>query len=799
MRINIIGGGPGGLYTAILLKKDLQARRGVDADVRVYERNRADDTFGFGVVFSDETLDGFLARDPESYGAITQAFSYWDDIDFRWRNQAGADPDAWETVRSAGHGFCGCGRMELLQILQRRCADLGIPVQYETEIDDLAPYLEADLLIGADGLNSLVRGAFEDVFQPSIDMRRNRFVWLGSDKPCSAFTFNFTESSHGMWVLGEYQYRPPRDGQPSSTWIVEAPEETWAAAAGDVENLDEPALVAWMEGLWGDYLDGYRLFGNRSVWRRFPMIRCAAWHTDNVVIIGDALHTAHYSIGSGTKLAMEDAIALTDAVVAGADVPTALADFEANRREEVEKTQHAADVSVIWTENPARYKPMPPLQAAYSMITRAKAVTHDNLRMRDEALVATIETAFADKAFADAGVSPPATAADRPIAPMFTPLRLRGLTLQNRVVVSPMDMYSAVDGAVGDFHFVHFGALAHGGAGLVMTEMVCVSAEGRITPGCSGLYSDDHIAAWKRVIDYVKGHSGAAFGVQLGHSGRKGSTRVAWDGMDLPLPDSNWPVIGPSALPHARDMHTPREMTVADMDAVTADFVASTQRADAAGADWLELHMAHGYLLSTFITPVANRRTDDYGGSLENRMRFPLAVFDAVRAIWPNDKPMSVRISATDWVGDDGVTPDEAVRIARMLKGHGCDIIDVSAGQTTPDAQPVYGRMFQTPFAEQVRLEADIPTMAVGNITTADQVNTIIAAGRADLVCLARPHLTNPHFTLQAAAWYGAEGQPWPKQYDAGRDQAFRMAARDRAELEDLRRAVKPASHGDGG
>ena len=519
------------------------------------------------------------------------------------------------------------------------------------------------------------------------------------------------------------------------------------------------------------------------------MICCEVWSHDRYTMIGDGLHTAHYSIGSGTKLAMEDSIALVDALVETNSVPAAQARFEEMRREEVEKTQHASEVSVIWTEEPQRYWDMAPLQAAFSMLSRSKQVTYENLRLRDPALIERINSWFANN------VRSAGHEVDGTPPPMFTPFSLRGMTLANRVVVSPMDMYSSTDGVPGDFHFVHLGGMALGGAGLIFSEMACVSAEGRITPGCSGLYSGEHVAAWKRIVDFVHTNSDARFCLQIGHAGRKGSTRVGWEGMDVPLTAGNWDVISPSPLAHGAGMHVPREITRADMDRVRDDFACATTMADAAGADMIELHMAHGYLLSCFITPIANKRTDEYGGSLENRLRFPLEVFDAVRAAWPDDKPISVRISATDWVGEGGVTGEDAVEIGRAFKDHGCDLIDVSAGQTTPEAKPVYGRMFQTPFSEQIRNEADIPTIAVGNITTSDQVNTIVAAGRADLVALARPHLTNPHFTLEASAWYGHAAQRWPFQYDPAKDQAMRLAQRKKVEAENLRRAAAPSSH----
>ena len=772
MNIVVIGAGPAGLYFAILVKKGFPQHR-----VAVYERDRADDTFGFGVVFSDETLGNFLSRDPETHGQITGAFAYWDEVEFVFRG---------EVVRSAGHGFCGCGRHELLGILQGRCRELGVELHFESDIADLARFRDADMIVAADGVNSRVRDTYKEHFKPSYDWRRNHFLWCGTTAPTPAFTFDWAENAHGIWVLGAYQYAPDL-----STWVIEAPARTWASAKAEVEHLAEPALLAYMEHLFADKLKGHRLIANKSVWRRFPIIRCENWSFRNIVLIGDALHTAHFSIGSGTKLAMEDAIALADAVRTNETVPEAFAAFAADRHEEVEKTQHAGDVSVIWTENPHRYWKMKPIQAAFSMLSRAKQVTYENLRLRDPSLIDRIDQWFAAEAH-EAGLD---ASPNAPPPPMFTPFRLRGITLSNRVVVAPMDMYAAEDGTVGDFHMVHLGSLAFGGAGLVFTEMTCVSREGRITPGCAGLYAPAHVAAWKRIVDFVHANSDAKFAIQLGHAGRKGSTRVAWEGMDKPLAAGNWPLIAPSAIPYYPFNQVPRAMTRADMDGVIADFVRAAELAAETGADMIELHMAHGYLLSGFITPVSNRRTDEYGGALANRMRFPLEVFHAVRAVWPNAKPISVRISATDWVGDDGVDGADAVEIARMLKAGGCDVINVSCGQTTPEAKPVYGRMFQVPYAEQVRNEAEVATIAVGNITTWDQVNTILAAGRADLVALARPHLANPHFTLAAAAHYGVDRQRWPVQYDSGKEQALRLAAREREDSIQAQRLKKPKSH----
>ena len=770
MRVAVVGGGAAGLYFALLAKKAWPGW-----DIEVFERNRSDDTFGFGVVFSDETLDNFRDHDPESYDAIRDVFVYWDQIDFVFHG---------ETIRSAGHGFCGCSRRELLNVLQGRCAELGVALRFEAEIGDPASLLGYDLIVGADGINSTVRERYRDRFRPRVEHRRNRFLWLGTTRPHDAFTFDFTENEHGIWVLGAYSH-----GAGESTWIVEAPPPTWESAEGEVADLSESGLLAYMENLWADRLDGHGLIANRSIWRTFPMVRNERWWHDNVVLLGDALHSAHYSIGSGTKLAMEDSIALYEAFLGGGPVPEVLARFEEHRRPEVERTQHASDTSVVWTENPARYWNMEPIQAAFSMLSRSKQVTYDNLRLRDGGFVDRVDGWFCGRV-RETGLT---VETDRP--PMFTPFRLRGVTIPNRVVVSPMDMYSATDGGIGDFHFVHLGGLALGGAGLVFSEMLCVSAEGRITPGCAGLYDDAHVAAWRRIVDFIHAVSDARVAIQLGHSGRKGSTRIGWEGMDMPLEDGNWPLIAPSPIPYHPFKQVPREMTRDDMDRVLADFISAAERALKTGADMLELHMAHGYLLSSFVTPVSNRRTDEYGGSLANRMRFPLEVFDSVRAVWPEDRPVSVRISATDWVGADGIEGADAVGIAGMLKDRGCDLIDVSAGQTTPAAQPVYGRMFQAWLSEQVRNEAGIPTVAVGNITTADQVNTILAAGRADLVALARPHLTNPHFTLDAAARYGVEEQRWPDPWLTAKEQAFRLAARERAEMEALRTDHRPSSH----
>jgi len=772
MKVHVIGGGPAGLYFAILFKKAWPATQ-----ITVFERNRSDDTFGFGVVFSDETLGAFERYDRESYRAITDNFAYWDDIEIHFKG----------TVhRVGGNGFCGCARTTLLKLLHQRARALGVELRFQTDVADLdAAMREADLVVAADGINSRVRETFADQFQPEVDLRPNKFSWMGSTRPFDAFTFFFRETEHGIFIAHCYQYEVGR-----STWVMETDPDTFARAG--LDRLDEQASARFLEDVFAEELDGHRLIANRSIWRNFPTIRCARWTHDNVVLIGDAKATAHFSIGSGTKLAMEDAIALYEAFRAtpGRDVKGALARFESQRRDEVEKTQHSADVSLVWFEHVKRFWDMHPTRFAFGLMTRAKAITYDNLALRAPEFVEDVDLLVAQETRRQGF----ATDTARPVVPMFQPFRLRGMTLANRVVVSPMCQYSATDGLPNDWHLVHLGSRATGGAGLVFTEMTDVSAEARISPGCTGMYDDAHEAAWKRIVDFVHGNSAAKICLQLGHAGRKGATKLMWEGIDQPLEAGEWPIMSASPLPYYPHSQVPREMTRADMDRVVADFVAATQRAERAGFDMVELHCAHGYLLASFISPLTNTRSDEYGGALDNRLRFPLEVFRAMRAAWPDEKPMSVRISATDWV-DGGLTGDDAVQVARAFAEAGCDLIDVSTGQTTADAEPMYGRMYQTPFSDQIRNEGGLATMCVGAITSADQVNTIVAAGRADLVALARPHLVDPFFTMRAAAWYGAGNIHCPPQYLAGRDQAFRNSVRDREEFTELRRKARPKTH----
>jgi anthraniloyl-CoA monooxygenase len=732
MRIAIAGGGPAGLYFAILIKK-LDPRH----DVRVYERNAPDDTFGFGVVFSDETLDAIEAADPAAFAEIARRFARWAEIDVHYRG---------ETITSGGHGFSALSRRELLALLQRRAAELGVVLRFGAEATE-ADLAGADLIVGADGVNSRVRERHAEAFAPSFERGRSKYIWLGTERVFDAFKFYIAETEHGVFQLHGYPY-----SDAMSTFIVETSEETWRRA-----GLDRAEPVAFCEELFAGALDGHPLLANNSRWIEFVTVRNAAWSHENVVLLGDAAHTAHFSIGSGTKLAIEDAIALAWAFREhGDDVAAALAAYEADRRPIVESTQRAAHGSREWFEGIARYTGQPPLIFAFNLLTRSRRITYGELQLRDPGFVAEVDAAFAS------------SNGGRPRPPMFTPLRLRELELANRIVVSPMDMYTSADGTPGDFHLVHLGARAIGGAALVMTEMICVSAEGRITPGCGGLYRDEHVAAWKRIVDFAREHGRAKIGAQLGHSGRKGSTKLMWEGEDQPLESGNWPLLAPSPLPYLPGVsQVPIEMGSRDMDAVRDQFVASARGAVEAGFDLLELHMAHGYLLSSFLSPLTNRRDDAYGGDLQGRARFPLEVFAACRAVWPAERPMSVRISATDWC-EGGFDCDQAVAFARMLAAAGCDVVDVSSGQVSPDQRPAYGRSFQTPFADRIRHEAGIPTIAVGAISSYDDVNTIVLAGRADLCALARPHLYDPQWTLHAAADQGYE-LDWVPQYRSGR------------------------------
>ncbi len=755
MRAACLGGGPGGLCFAISLK-----RRDPSHDVTVIERNSPNDTFGWGVVLSDETLANLEKNDPESAALIRASFVYWDDIIVHYRGKA---------VRSGGHGFCGIGRKRLLNILQDRARALGVDLQFETEFGDPHAYADYDLIVGADGVNSRVRAAHADVFRPDIDVRACKYIWLGThQKFDDAFAFIFEQTEHGWIWAHAYQFDAD-----TATFIVECSHETWTRAGFDRMSTEQ--TIACCEKIFARSLAGHKLMSNArhlrgSAWLNFNRVLCERWSYKNIVLVGDAAATAHFSVGSGTKLALESAIALSDYLHRQPTMGAAFQYYEDERRLEVLRLQSAARNSTEWFEEVERYLQLDPVQFNYSLLTRSQRISHENLRQRDKVWLGNAERWFDRRA---TGREPPATR-----APMFVPFRVRGLELKNRVVVSPMAQYRAVDGMPTDWHLVHYAERAKGGAGLIFTEMTCVSPEGRITPGCTGMYAPEHEATWKRIVDFVHSETDAKIAIQLGHSGPKGSTQLGWETIDTPLKSGNWQVIAPSPVAWSPENQTPREMTCADMDKVRDDFVRAAQMAERAGFDWLELHYAHGYLMSAFITPLTNKRTDEYGGSLENRLRFPLEAFRAVRKVWPDHKPISVRISASDWVGAEGISPHDAVEIARMLAEAGVDMIDVSSGQTSKRAKPVYGRMFQTPFSDRIRNEAAVATLAVGNIYDPDHINSILMAGRADLVCLARPHLADPYWTLHAAAQLGYEGATWPKPYWPGRDQLYRLKSR---------------------
>jgi anthraniloyl-CoA monooxygenase len=758
MKIACIGAGPAGLYFAISMKLRDPAH-----EIEIFERNAPGVTFGWGVVFSDQTVENLTANDPTSAKIIADEFAHWDDIDVHYRG---------ETVTSGGHGFIGIGRKRLLEILQDRARALGVILHFEAECDPTDPkWRDYDLVIASDGINSRFRDANPQAFGVDADVRRNQFVWLGTSKVFDAFTFAFEETEHGWIWAHAYRFAPD-----CSTFIVECSEETWRGFGFD--RMDQAEAIAACEKLFARYLDGHTLQSNAAhlrgsaAWLNFKRIKCERWSSGNVILLGDAAHTAHFSVGSGTKLALEDAIKLANVLNRpGLSLEAAMDEYVAERNLEVLKLQNSARNSTEWFETLERYTHFEPLQFAYSLLTRSQRISHENLRLRDREWLETVERWFWKRA--TGGRS------NKTAPPMFAPFRMREMEVENRITVSPMAMYSAVDGTPNDFHFVHLGERALGGAGLLFTEMTCVSPEGRISPGCTGMWNDDHVTAWKRIVDFVHANSKTKICLQLGHSGGKGSTKLGWEGNDVPLDEGNWPVMAASDVRWSPVNQMPRAMTRADMDMVRDQFVAAVRMGLECGFDMVELHAAHGYLLSSFITPLQNRRTDEYGGSLENRLRYPLEVFAAMRAAWPSDRPMSVRISATDWAGDNGITSDDAVEIGEAFAREGADLIDVSAGQTWSEQQPVYGRMFQTPFSDKIRNEGRLATMAVGNIYEPDHANSILAAGRADLVALARPHLIDPMWTLRAAAQLDYRDVHIPPQYLNGMSQLARNLKRE--------------------
>jgi len=751
MKVLCLGGGPAGLYFAISMKL-----RNSSHDVTVLERNRANDTFGWGVVLSDDALSRMQNNDPKSTAAIRRNFAYWDDI---------AVVRNGRRMVSGGHGFAGIGRKTMLVLLQERARELGVTLRFETEFKSAEDYRkDYDLVVACDGINSLVRREYADVFKPDIDLRLCKFIWLGTHQKFNdAFTFIFEKTEHGWMWAHVYQFDAG-----TATFIVECLPQTWQRWGFEAMSKEE--TVATCEKIFASHLDGHALMSNAAhlrgsaVWMQFPRVICERWYHDNVVLMGDAAATGHFSIGSGSRLAFDSAIALAEYLHSEPTMERAFERYQEERRFEVLRLQSAARNSLEWFEQVDRYLDMPDEQFSYSLLTRSQRISHENLRLRDHKWLRRAEDWFQAKAGGTAGR-----------APMFAPFKLRDMALINRVVVSPMAQYKAVNGCPTDWHFVHYAERAKGGAGLVYTEMNCVSPEGRISPGCTGVYAPEHEAAWRRLVDFVHAETQAKICCQIGHSGRKGSTQLGWEEDNAPLASGNWPVMSASAIPWSPRSQVPKAMDRADMDRVKAEFVSAVAMAKRAGFDMIELHAAHGYLISSFISPTSNVRTDAYGGSLANRMRYPLEVFSAMREAWGPLKPMSVRISANDWVSQDGVRPEEAVAIARMFAETGADIIDVSAGQTSIAAKPVYGRMFQTPFSDRVRNEAKLATMAVGNITDADQVNSILLAGRADLVCLARPHLADPYWTLHAAIALADTVTEWPLPYLAGRDQARRL------------------------
>ncbi|MEM7277224.1 MAG: FAD-dependent monooxygenase, partial [Pseudomonadota bacterium] len=768
VKVSIVGGGPGGLYFAILAKKAWP-----DWDVTTYERNRADDTFGFGVVFSDETLGFLRDYDPPSYEAIRRSFAYWDDVDIHYMG---------ESLRSAGNGFCGCSRLTLLQLLQQRAVELGVQCKFETEITGTQDFADSDLILAADGLNSVIRQERAAAFGTDLQYGDNYFCWLGARTELDAFKYFFKETAYGPIVMHSYQYEPGM-----STWVCEMQSDTMQKSG----FLDQPEeqYAAELAQIFSDELKGEALICNRSLWRQFPIVKNKSWVDGNVVLIGDSQHTAHFSIGSGTKLAMESSIALFDAFKETHQVDRALALFEERRREAVEITQHAAEVSLSWFEHMSDHWGQPAEQFAFGVMSRSKQITYDNLSLRDPAFVERCNQRFANH-IADKNLHIPQGA-----PPMFASYKLRDMTVANRIVMSPMAQYSAKDGMPDDWHLVHYGSRATGGSGLIFTEMTCPSADARITPGCTGIWSEAQAAAWTRVVDFVHDNSQAKICLQIGHAGRKGSTCVAWEGMDQPLPSGNWPIYSASALKYREESATPEELSPARMDQIVEEFANAVRLADSAGFDMIEAHLAHGYLLASFLSPLTNLRDDEFGGSIENRMKFPLRVVRRMREVWPEHKPMSARISAVDW-SEGGLNEADLLSICHALKAEGIDIINVSTGQTVSDEKPVYGRMFQVPFADRIRHAVDVPTIVAGNISTTDQANTILMAGRADLVALARPHLSDPTLTQQAGAWYQVQDDKlWPPQYHSAMFQTYRLRERERQEWIDNKKALKPPSH----
>lgn len=773
LKILCLGGGPSSLYFSILMKKANPGH-----DITVIERGDRDSTWGFGVVFSDETLRGFMEADAPSYKRIVEQFAYWGGIDTTIHGK---------TINSQGHGFCGMSRLKLLNVFHDRCDELGVNLRFNTDISDVGQ-LDTDaydLVVAGDGITSILREKYQDEFGTTMDWRANKFCWLATSKPLDDFEFIFRKNEHGWWWVHAYRYE-----EGTTTWIVETSEKTWAAAG--MEHFSEEDTKNYCETLFKDDLDGHPIVINRSVWRTFPVVRNERLYHKNIVLMGDAVRSAHFSIGSGTKLAMEDGIALASYFAeCGNDVQKALDMYQEIRKDEADRLQRTAVVSLSWFEHIDRYAGAQEAeQFTFNMMCRAKRITYDNLRLRDPDFIAGIDKWFAGHVRSTTGFDDVDT--DKPTVPVFQPFKIGRMRVENRFQLSAMCQYSAVNGTPTDWHLMHYGERAVGGAGLLNTEMLCIAPDARITPGCAGIWNDEQVARWRHIVEFVHKNSKAKMCAQVGHAGRKGATCVPWDGgMDQPLPEASWEILAPSPLPYLGHSAVPREMSVGDMDAVAEQFVAGARNVDRAGFDMIEVHLAHGYLLSTFISPYTNHREDEFGGSIENRMKYPLRVVNAMREVWPEEKPMSARISATDWV-DGGLSDEDMVAVASMLKEAGIDIINVSTGQVASEEEPIYGRMFQAPFADQIRNEVHIPTIVAGNISTADQANTLVAAGRTDIVAFGRTIMNDPHFVLQAAAHYGHRNQYWPPQYISGKFLADALATKENEEMFELRTAAKP-------
>ena len=761
MKITVIGGGPGGLYFSILTKK---ARP--DWEITVYERNKPDDSFGFGVVFSDETLSEFLKRDMQSYDLIRSNFAYWDDIIIARDGQS---------VNIAGNGFCGCSRKKLLQLLHQRCLEEGIKLHFEQNINDLSQFSNSDIIVACDGIGSQIRTQFQEQFGTKTTLKQNRFVWCGSTKPLDAFTYFFRNTEHGLIVAHSYQYEPGM-----STWIFECSNETWEKHGFEISN--EADTIAKIEKIFAQELDGHSLITNKSHWRLFPHVTNEKWYHKNIVLLGDAKATAHYSIGSGTKLAMDSAIGLSDAVLANPnDVQAAFQQYEKSRRNTVEMIQHAALVSLDWFENMDRNNQHPFYQFAFGCMTRSKKVTFENLKLRDESFTNKVLEEFNDNCNIN----------NKNQSAAFSTFRLRDLQLQNRIVMSSMGQYSAINGLVNDWHFQHYTSRAIGGLGLIMTEMTAVSETGRITLGCTGIYNENQIIEWKRITNFIHQNTQTKIGIQLGHSGRKGATKKPWEENDL---DEKWELLSASAIPFNEKFTTPKEMTLSDMDLICSQFVQATKNAAEADFDIIELQAHHGFLLASFLSPLTNIRNDEFGGSIENRLKFPLRVFTEMRNVFPKEKPMSVRISATDWA-ENGITEEDVIAIATAFKNAGADIINVSSGNTVANQKPQTGRMWQVPFSDTIRNTVHIPTITAGNITDIDQINTIILNGKADLVALGKPLLLDANFVRNAQAYEQFQPDDIPNQYKMGISHLYPLKASERRQTEGMKKALKPKSN----